>query len=170
MGLDQYVGSMRNRVGSLSRSEKIDVANEIRRLCGSAYDQTFAEAKSFGKDDRFSHESALFRAASIILAGDEYLEGDLAKEILLEHVPFNKDYSHESRAAFAEYLVWKLLGAEFWTRSKFQDYMERFKKRILDEAIRKDDQDDYAFFMLYSGRYDWQALAFDNGDEPNSFT
>ncbi|KAA3448610.1 hypothetical protein C7I87_20885 [Mesorhizobium sp. SARCC-RB16n] len=158
MALDQYVSMMKSRVGSLSRSEMMEAADEIRRLCGSAYDQIFAEARSLGKDDRFSHEAALFRAASIILTGDEYPERDLAHEIQLEHVPFNKDYSQESREAFAEYMVWKLLGSDFWTSEKFNKYMQKFKATIFHDAESKDNADEYVYRMLYSGLYDWQDL------------
>ena len=155
--LDQMTARMRQEANQMEPSRKAEMARELRRLVDLHYDHLKAEADAKGLEPRLAHELAMFRAASVILIGEQIPPKELEKDIQLETIPFNRPTPSAGKEGFKEYLVWKLFPS-IANLDVLSNCLRLYKESIFERSENEKDPDHFIYMMIYSEKYDWQRF------------
>lgn len=151
---------LKEQAKALPSSEQEKLAIEMRELAFAGYDRASGKARKEGRSDVFAHEVGVMDAVYCVLANEDAARRNEALRPLLqmEGVPFNRLPSDLGRAGVAEYLVWKFFPdrADLATLNRA---MVQFTRTVIDAAEREPEPDETIRRMIYSHKYDWQALA-----------
>ncbi len=159
----QITRHMQSKLADATTEQRVEFSNEVRTLALDQYEMASAFAKSKGKDDKFAHQSGVYRAISAIIMNGDVGSKHNEQQILDETMPFNLTEHDVGRRAVAEYLVWKLF-PEQADESIFAACLRQFRADMRKAAEEQDEPARFLTHALHSQGTDWQRWLHDNPD------